>query len=54
MRYTAVIWARAVALLVLASLSATAETPADFESEPVLDAATLVQPSLLSGHCGFR
>ena len=36
-------------MLVLASLSATAEEPADFESEPVLDAATLVRPSLLSG-----
>ena len=48
-RYTAAHVALAFALLVRASLPATAGTATDFESEPVLDAATLVQPSLLSG-----
>ena len=48
-QHTSVIGARVFALLVLASLPATAETATDFEGEPVLDAATLVQPSLLSG-----
>lgn len=36
-------------LLVLAALPAVADTASEFESEPVLDAASLVQPSLLSG-----
>ena len=41
--------ARSLALLAIATASAIAETPSDFESEPVLDAATLVESSLLSG-----
>lgn len=49
MRSNGAIAARITALLALAIVPATAQTTADFESEPVLDAATLVESSLLSG-----